>query len=351
MTKEKALVICPGRGSYQSGELGYFNKYHADKTDFIKSLDDLRAKKGQTLISALDQEKRFTLARHTNGENASLLIYACAIADFMTINQDRYEIVAVAGNSMGWYLSLACAGALNLNHGAELVNTMGTLMHNQGIGGQLIYPLVDDKWKHDPNKVAIIDDLILKAWALGYEVFVSIRLGGLCVLAGDQKGLAFLKEQLPAIDRYPMTLSHHSAFHSPLQDHIIPEAQNALPISMFHQPSIPMIDGNGFIWSPGASDIQSLYQYTLGTQINATYDFTRSVGVGLKEFCPDKVIVLGPGTTMGPPVAQTLIDLAWLSLKDKASFKKQQKKDPFVLSMGLDEQRELVTMPQKKSAS
>jgi [acyl-carrier-protein] S-malonyltransferase len=40
------------------------------------------------------------------GDNASLLIYACALADFAAIDRDRFEVVAVTGNSMGWYLAL-----------------------------------------------------------------------------------------------------------------------------------------------------------------------------------------------------------------------------------------------------
>ncbi len=342
MNKETAFIICPGRGSYQADELGYLKKHHQDKTEFFAMLDGIRNERNQKPITTLDCAKRFTLSGHTNGENASLLIYACALADFMTINRDRYDIVAVAGNSMGWYLSLACAGALSIENGARLVNTMGTLMHQKGVGGQIIYPLVDERWQPDTKKIIVIENTILKAHELGYHVSISIRLGGMAVLAADKEGMAFLKKELPALERYPMELSFHAAFHSSLLNFIIPQAQSILPQSLLGQPAIPMIDGCGHIWSPEACNIQSLYRYTLGTQINETYDFTRSVEVGLKEFAPDKIIVLGPGTTMGPPVAQTVIAHDWAGIKTKDGFKKRQSKDPFILSMGIDEQRKVV---------
>jgi len=342
MTRQTALVICPGRGSYQASELGYLQKHHQNQTDFIDQLDALRRNNNQTPISELDGAKRFVRSRHTNGEHASLLIYGCAVADYRAINQKKYEIVAIAGNSMGWYLSLTCAGALSIKNGAHLVNTMGTLMHQKGVGGQILYPIVNENWKVDRKKVKLIEAIIGEANDKGYRVSTSIHLGGTIVLAADKPGIKFLKSALPAFDRYPVELSYHAAFHSSLLDFMIPEAQAFLPQSLFCQASIPMIDGNGRIWQPKGADLQALYKYTLGDQINQPYNFTKSLEVGIKEFAPDKIIVLGPGTTMGPPVAQTIIANQWFGINSRANFKKRQDIDSVILSMGIDEQRALV---------
>ena len=343
MKKQTALVITPGRGAYQADELGYLQKYHSDKHDFIGGLDALRHDLGQTPITELDQAKRFVRSRHTNGENASLLIFACAMADFMAIDRNRYDIVAIAGNSMGWYLTLACAGALPGIAGARLVNHMGTLMHEKGVGGQILYPIVDDQWKLSPERIELVDTAIKRARHAGHEAFMSIHLGGTAVIAGDGEAINFLKKDLPALDRFPMELAQHAAFHTPLLNFISVEAKSTLPVDDFQQPHHPMIDGRGHIWSPGASEISALYDYTLGTQITDTYDFTKSVEVGISEYAPEKIIILGPGPTMGPPVAQTLIAGGWYGIRDKATFKKRQAKDPIILSMGIEDQRTLVT--------
>ena len=111
--KRTAVVICPGRGTYNKPELGYLGRHHGDKADFIAMLDRYRAERGQEAISALDGAERYSVAGYSRGDNASPLIYGCAYADFMAIGRDDIEIVAVTGNSMGWYIALACAGALS----------------------------------------------------------------------------------------------------------------------------------------------------------------------------------------------------------------------------------------------
>lgn len=343
MSKQTALIVCPGRGTYNAVELGYFHTHHADKMEFLHTLDQLRSTNNQTSITDLDTASKFKSNLHGTGENASLLIYACAMADFMAINEDKYDIVAITGNSMGWYLALAASGALSLNNGAHLVNEMGTLMHNKGIGGQIVYSTIDNKWNYAPEKAKLIQDMLdYGAQTDGVDIHISIRLGGMVVFAANEAGLKYLSANLPPDEHFPLRLRGHNGFHSPILDHIVPMAQENLSPTLFTQPDVPLIDGQGNIWTPHGTDTQSLYEYTLGTQLNSTYDFSAAVKVGIKEFAPDKIIVLGPGTTMGAPVAQVLIENHWNGLKSKADFKTAQAEDPYLISMGMDEQRHLV---------
>jgi [acyl-carrier-protein] S-malonyltransferase len=342
--KQKALVICPGRGTYNAGELGYLKTHHAAHGEMIATLDALRKSLGQIPISDLDGADKYAPSVHMTGDNASLLIYACALADFATIDRDKYDIVAVTGNSMGWYLALACAGVLDFEGGARLVNNMGGMMHNRGKGGQIVWPIVDADWRIDAEKVILINDLLEESKSIsGISVHTSILLGGMVVLAADEPGLKWLAERLPKDDRFPMRLMHHAAFHSPLLDHIVPMARAANPDSDFRAGVIPAIDGQGKIWSPKAFDPVAIYDYTLGAQLNRTYDFTRAVQVAAAEFAPDKIIVLGPGTTLGAPTAQSLIASNWRGLSGKADFQARQAENPVILSMGIAEQRALVT--------
>jgi acyl transferase domain-containing protein len=339
----KALVVCPGRGTYNAAELGYLKKHHADKLELLATVDDVRQMRGQMPITELDNAEKHSLNMHGIGKNASALIYACALADFQAIDRTQYEICAVTGNSMGWYLALACAGALSLEKGAFLVNEMGLLMDENGLGGQIVYPLVDHNWQIDPMKEILINRVLTEAAAEEHEVYISIYLGGLVVFAADKSGLDWLMQRLPKEDRYPMPLAKHAAFHSPLLDHCVPMAQQALPSKLFQQPELPLIDGTGTIWMPKASSIDALYQYTLGTQINTTYNFSKAIEVSIKEFAPDRIIVLGPGTTMGAPVAQEMIKHRWHGLTGKQAFKDAQQKAPYLISMGLEDQRTLAT--------
>lgn len=342
--KEKALVICPGRGTYNASELGYLKAHHADQADMVAMLDDLRRSQAQVSISELDSAEKYAPSVHMTGDNASLLIYACALADFAAIDRERYDIIAVTGNSMGWYLALACAGILDFEGGARLVNNMGGLMRSRGTGGQIVWPIVDADWRVDPKKAILVEDLRAEAKNQpDINVHISIRLGGMVVFAADEAGLKWLSERLPKDDRFPMRLMHHAAFHSPLLDHILPLAREANPVDDFGSGTVAAIDGQGKIWSPKAIDPAAIYDYTLGAQLNSTYDFTRAVQVAVAEFAPDKVIVLGPGTTLGAPTAQSLIASGWRGLSGKADFQARQVNEPVILSMGIAEQRALVT--------
>jgi [acyl-carrier-protein] S-malonyltransferase len=340
--KQKALVICPGRGTYNTAELGYLKTHHAARGDMVAKLDALRREQGQIPISELDGAAKYSPSVHMTGDNASLLIYACALADFAAIDRARYDVVAVAGNSMGWYLALACAGVLDFEGGARLVNNMGGMMHNHGKGGQIVWPIVDADWRVDTEKANLVNALLAEAEAISeISVHISINLGGMIVFAADEPGLKWLGERLPKDDRFPMRLMHHAAFHSPLLDHIVPMARQANPQRDFGVGSIPAIDGQGRIWSPKAFDPNAIYDYTLGAQLNRTYDFTRAVQAAAAEFAPDRIIVLGPGTTLGAPIAQALIASNWRGLSGKADFQARQAADPLILSMGIAEQRAL----------
>jgi [acyl-carrier-protein] S-malonyltransferase len=337
--KKSAVVIFPGRGTYGKDELGYLSRHHNDKLDFISGVDQWRDAQGRTTITSLDGAKNYSAAKHASSINASALIYTCALADFAAINRDKFDITAVCGNSLGWYLTLAAAGVLNETNAIRLVDTMGALMEEQGVGGQLIYPFVDETWRESRANLKAISEALHNGRTKG-KAYLSIRLGGMAVLAGDDAGMAAMEQSLPKTqERYPFRLARHSAFHTPLLRHVSDAAFGKLSEDLFTSPQIPMIDGRGAIWEPHSTDPGALHQYTLGSQITETYDFSKSVEVAIKEFAPDCLILAGPGSTLGAPIAQELIRHSWLGLTSKAEFSALQKSNPYLLAMGREDQR------------
>ena len=105
---------------------------------------------------------------------------------------------------------------------------------------------------------------------------------------------------------------------------------------------MPLVDGRGHTWFPNSTSLNALWDYTLGHQVCETYDFTRAIQNAVKEFAPDKIIITGPGNSLGGAVAQALIDIQWYGLTSKQDFIDRQKTDPVVFAMGNDEQRALV---------
>lgn len=341
--KKRALVVCPGRGTYTKDTLGYLRQHGDHVKDFLADIDQRRRDIDEPTIAALDGAEVFKPQVHTKGEHASSLIYACAYADFMAINRDKYEIVAVTGNSMGWYLALAFGGSLNWQSGFEIVNTMGSMMKDEIIGAQVIYPIIDDNWRPSPEKIGRVERAVADIGSRpGHEVHVSIYLGGYVVLGANRAGAAALLKELPKEENYPFQLINHAAFHTPLLDETSRKAFALLPQELFQKPTIPLIDGQANIWQPYSTSVSKLYNYTLGHQVFAPYDFTAAVTVGLKEFCPDNIILLGPGGSLGGALGQILIANDWFEIKNKADFTTRQNENPFILSMGRPEQRGLV---------
>lgn len=341
--KLTAVLVCPGRGTYNKDELGYLGRHFPDPA-LLAAFDAERRERGQDTLSDLDGAERFSMARHTRGDNASGLIYAATLGDALSIDRDRIEIVAVTGNSMGWYSALACAGAVAADNGFTIANTMGTLMQQALIGGQLVYPFLGAEWQPDPaRKAALLDHVGRIDAREGHVLALSIDLGGMLVLAGNEAGLkAFETEAEPIEGRFPMRLGNHAAFHTPLQEPVAEQGRAALPESLFGQPRVPLVDGRGAVWWPHASDPAALRDYTLGHQVRESYDFTRAITVAAREFAPDLIIVTGPGATLGGAVAQSLILDGWRGMASKADFKARQDAEPLLVSMGMAEQRGLV---------
>ena len=345
MTRQRALVVFPGRGVYGKDELGYFHRHHGARLDWLATLDAYRHQHGRRLLSDLDRAETYLARDHASSENASALIYACALADFAAIDRDRYDIVAITGNSLGWYLALAGAGALRGGDALHLVDTMGQTMAEQGRGGQLVTSIATPEWHLDPARVAVVERALEAARAEGGQAQWSIRLGGTAVLGGDEKGLSVLEAQLPQEPPFPFRLARHAAFHTSLLSHVPALAQAQLPQDMFDQPQTALIDGRGVIWRQTLTDLDALYAYTLGHQIEKPYDFTRAVAVGVREFAPEVIILTGPGTNLGGAIAQSVIAENIWPWTDKASFIAHQKTAaPRLLAMGMDDQRARVAV-------
>lgn len=336
-----AVLICPGRGSYGKGELGSLAKF--PDPALLAQFDAERTRLGQETLTALDGASSYSVARHTRGDNASALIYACTLVDRLALS--GVEVVAVTGNSMGWYSALACAGAVSPMGGFSLVNTMGTLMQEALIGGQLVYPFMGEDWADAPARreevLALVEEIGDRS---GHDLALSIDLGGMLVIAGNEAGLKAFETSLPPVQgRFPLRLGNHAAFHTALQAPVAVKGRAALPKSLFTQPNAPLIDGRGHVWWPGAATTDALYDYTLGHQVVQPYDFTAAIRTAAREFAPDCFIVPGPGTTLGGAVAQSLIRANWRGLTNKADFQRMQAEDPFLISMALPDQRALVT--------
>ena len=338
----RAIVLCPGRGTYQRDSLGSLQGLSSPA---LQVFDQARAAAGRPTPSELDASPRFSPRQHVAGEHASTLPAACSLAALDQLDPDKIQGVAACGNSMGWYTALGFAGALPMEDCARLIDTMGwwqAAEEHGVVGGQVVYPMVDEQWRLDPARSAAV----LAALAAVPELYPSIHLGGQAVLGGTEAALAAAKEHLPTFEQggleFPLRLPLHSAFHTPLMAATAARAARELADLGWRAPSIPLIDGAGRTWRPRWADPAALRDYTLGPQVTQVFDFSAMLRTALGEYGADVVILPGPGSNLGGAVAQVMIASGWQGLRGKDDFvDRQRSARPLLLSLRWPDQRKL----------
>lgn len=348
---KRLLVVAPGRGSYTRESLGSLKRFEAFEWSraILDQADALRREANQMTIRELDGADKFGARPHSLGENASALIFTASVLDFEELRRHPrgYELVACTGNSMGWYTALYCAGVLSLEDAFRVVNGMGSRQQGRVIGGQLITPVVDSQWRYDPALDAQLQKTLseIQSQSTNFALSVSIALGGFRVIAGTAEALKNLEQRLPPVqlgrNSYPLRLAFHSAFHSPLLKEASDFGRELAPSlgwqSRFQR---PLIDGRGHCWSQyGSARRQALIDYTFGEQVLSLYNFSAAVRVGLLEWRPDHVVLLGPGAGLGSSIAQVMIAENWQGMNDREDFLAAQSSAMPLISLGRSDQR------------
>jgi len=326
----RAALFCPGRGSYTKKSL---RSLPADDP-WVAAAEAIRASYGLEPLLALDGAARFDPPLHLQPKHVSPLIYLATMLDARAARAE-WDLVCVGGNSMGWYTALAVAGALPFEDGFRLVQEMSILQQEEGGGGQVIYPLVDDAWHRDPRLVAAVDATLA---ASGGEALPSIDLGGYAVLAGSEAGVDHLLRALPPVEMgptlYPFRLAQHGPYHTRFVARVAERARAALAGLDWRPPEIALVDGRGARHSPWSSDPDAIAAYTLGPQITEPYGFGASVRVALREYAPERIVLPGPGNSLGGVVGQVIVAEGWRGIRSRAEFEKvQESGEPLLHSM------------------
>jgi malonyl CoA-acyl carrier protein transacylase len=340
MSRLRALVLCPGRGSYGRDSLGSLQGLASPALERHAAL---RAAAGRPTVRELDGLSAFSLRSHVAGENASLLTAGASLADLDQLDPEKVEVVAVCGNSMGWYTALTYAGALPFDAGGRLIETLGQFQAGNVVGGQLVYPLVDlDTWRPDAARERLVAGLLDTI----PELYRSILLGGQIVLGGTEAALSAAVAALPKVDigaqQFPLRLPLHSAFHTPLLAATRARAEAELAGLRWRAPTLPLIDGAGRSWRPRFADPAALRDYTLGEQVVGPFDFSTMLRRALGDYGPDVILLPGPGSNLGGAVGQVLVSLGWAGLRDKDAFLERQRREPILISTRWPDQRALV---------
>ena len=336
--RTRAVLILPGRGAYTSASLGSLPTGHP----FVQRAESLRADLGLDSLLALDAADEFEAAVHLRPANASPLIWLISLLDAERAMVD-HRVVAVIGNSLGWYTALTVGDALDFDDAFQLVQGIALLQEeaaadgNTG-GGQVIYPRFDADWQPSSELVAAIDAALADGGENGGDVFPSVDLGGYLVLAGTDAGVSRLLETLPPVQigerLFPLRLAFHGPYHTPLLALVAEAAAARFSGLGWRAPSLTLIDGRGSRFTPWATDPADLARYTLGEQLITPYRFAAGARVALREYAPQVLVLTGPGNTLGGVAGQLVVAEGYHGLRTRADFESAQAgASPLVLSM------------------
>ncbi len=334
----RAALVCPGRGAYTSASLGSLPPDHP----LVQRAEELRAGYDLEPLLSLDRDERFDPARHLRPANASPLILLATLLDAERAAQD-HRLVAVAGNSLGWYSALAVSGALPFDDAFRLVQEMSLLQElpapGGGGGGQVIYPLMDADWRPSAELSRVVADVLELTGDDQGRRYPSIDLGGYAVLAGDDAGVASLLRQLPPVKvgerLYPLRLAQHGPYHTPLVAHVAEAAEATLAdLRLVARRETTLVDGRGARWTPWSTDPDALRDYTLGPQVTTPYLFAGAVHVILREYAPELLVLPGPGNSLGGICGRIVVQEGYRSMRSRDEFEIGQASGrPVILSM------------------
>lgn len=323
MSKPTAVLFCPGRGSYTKAELGFVGRTlrAGPVADALAASDQARREQGRPTLTEVDGAEKFRPSQHLDGENAAELIYFGTMAHLEEL-RERYDILAVAGNSLGWYTALPASGALDPTSGWRLVATMASLQ-KQVKGGQVLMTTVDQDWRTNMTLRVAVDATVQGLRDRGHDFFCdySIHLGGHEVLAGTEAATRELLAKLPKVqvgDReFPFRLAGHGPFHTSLCLETAKQAAQMLADLPISAPSCHLIDGFGNVHSPWSADPRGLLRYTVHEQVVETFDFSACVRTAMREFQPDVLLCAGPGSSLRAPVGHCVLQEGWRGLTDR----------------------------------
>ncbi|MFY9345734.1 MAG: ACP S-malonyltransferase [Planctomycetota bacterium] len=323
MKKPTAVLLCPGRGSYGKDELGWIGRTlrPGPVAAALDACDEWRRSQQRPALREIDGADKFRPGLHLDGENAAELIYLGTMAHVEAL-RERYEILAVAGNSLGWYTALAASQALDPTNGWRLVATMAALQ-KQVPGGQVLMTAVDEEWRSNLELRIATHAVVAALQDRGDATYCdfSILLGGHLVLAGTEAAVTEMLTRLPKAkvgDRdFPFRLAGHGPFHTRLCAATAAQASTMLAELPVERPRCHLIDGFGNVHSPWSADPRELLSYTTGAQVVETFDFTACVRTAMREFQPDVLLCAGPGNSLRAPVGHTVLAEGWRGLRDK----------------------------------
>ena len=293
--EEKVAFLFPGQGSQYVDMGGDLPACFSEARHIFDEADAVaQAVVGHGISDLLvcpgldeDEERRrgATLARADYNHPCLLSLEAtlCHLLRRAGVNPDL-----VAGHSLGEYMALEAAGALDLHAAVVLTAVRGQRIHDGAPAGgsMVIVPGPADR-------VAEIIDGVS-----GFVRVANRNCPAQTVIAGDPEGVSQAAERLRAVGLEGVRLEVPSAFHTQLLAGVAESFRAMLDTTPIHVPRLPVqCNLTGTVYDTAAPDFGALVRETLVRHMVSPVDFIGNVeslyAAGARLF-----VEVGPGSTL-----------------------------------------------------
>lgn len=275
-------AVFPGQGSQRPGMGDVWRGTHS--WSIVETVSESTGTDVAELLTTADEDR----LRRT--DNAQLAIFTVGLMAYREASAAvGGTIVAYAGHSLGEYVALVAAGALDLQSAARLVGLRGAAMARaSGAVPASMVVLIN-------TSETMTDDFISACRTSGHRLWVAnVNTPSQVVLSGAAEAIEFVLEHAMEFGMKAIRLRVGGAFHSPLMEAAAAELASpiaATPFAQLHRPVVSNVDGvsyrSGAVW-PGL----------MVQQVTHTVRWVECVRTLVHELGCTRIVEFGPGKTL-----------------------------------------------------
>lgn len=292
----KTALLFTGQGSQISG-MGkdFSDKYTCAKNVFAQFDTTLNRSISELCFNGSDDDLKQTI-------NAQPCILATEIAILEALKSElNIEINFAAGHSLGEYAALYCAGVINTETAAKLINARAVAMNKVNSGSMsAIIGLKEE----------LLEEVLKEASEIGYVDAANYNTPEQTVITGEENAVAKANElALAKGAKRAIPLAVSGAFHSKLMESAANEFEQTVQTININDALLPVITNTDAQPTINAEDFKN----KMSKQIYSSVKWVQTLNY-LKEQGVDTFIEIGPSKVLTGMVRKTLTDVKALAI-------------------------------------
>jgi len=290
---KRVFLVFPGQGSQFVG----MGKDVYESFEYVREMYDKASQVIDVDVKKISFEGPEDILKDTSNAQPCIFVHSAAILEVLKRESGNFEVIGVAGHSLGEYNALYSAGVFNFHDGVKIVSERGRLMANadpEGKGGMAAVIGLE------PEKIKEICEAITKEG--NYVEPVNYNSNDQVVISGYKEAIKIAEVKLKeAGAKRVIPLAVSGAFHSKLMESAAKEFRKFLDGFSFNKPSFRVFANyNANEYPNDEKEIKDLLEKQLVSPV-LWVDIVKKI----EELSPDLVIEVGPGQVLKGLIKKT----------------------------------------------